>query len=98
MDLCGNVEVREQVITVQDTTRPTLMFPAGRPANVTVNCDAIPAAVIATATDNCTPVSQINMAYTQDTVRAASACVNNYQLRRTGPPPTFAVTRFRMCR
>ncbi len=82
-DLCGNFSTHVQLVTVQDTTKPVLVFPGTRPANVTVNCDAIPAAVTATATDNCTPGNLVTVAYTQDTVRAAGNCVNNYELRRT---------------
>ncbi len=82
-DLCGNVATHVQTVTVRDTTRPVLVWTGARPANVTVNCDAIPAAATAMATDNCTPVNQIDMDYRQDTVRASNACVNNYQLRRT---------------
>ncbi len=82
-DLCGNFSTHVQLVTVQDTTKPALVWPGTRPANVTVNCDAIPAAVTATATDNCTPGNLVTVAYTQDTVRAAGNCVNNYELRRT---------------
>ncbi|WP_423735331.1 gliding motility-associated C-terminal domain-containing protein [Chitinophaga caseinilytica] len=82
-DLCGNVATHVQTVTVRDTTRPVLVWTGARPADVTVNCDAIPAAATAMATDNCTPVNQIDMDYRQDTVRASNACVNSYQLRRT---------------
>jgi hypothetical protein len=49
-DDCGNTSMASQTITVKDTTPPTLI---GVPANVTVECDAIPAPPTVTATDNC---------------------------------------------
>ena len=47
---CGNTDVQSQVITVQDVTAPVL---AGVPADVTVECDAVPAPATPTASDNC---------------------------------------------
>jgi hypothetical protein len=50
---------KTQVITVRDTQVPVL---SAAPANVTVECDAVPAAATLTATDNCdaTPVVTYN--------------------------------------
>ncbi len=50
-DDCGNTTTATQTINVIDTTDPVLV---GVPADETVACDAIPAAAIVTATDNCT--------------------------------------------
>jgi hypothetical protein len=49
-DACGNTSSKTQVITVQDTQAPVL---SAAPADVTVECDAVPAAATLTATDNC---------------------------------------------
>jgi hypothetical protein len=52
-DLCGNSSTASQIITVIDTTPPVLL---GIPANVGVQCSAIPplpGAGVVTATDNC---------------------------------------------
>ncbi len=49
-DDCGNTSTATQTINVIDTTDPVLV---GVPADETVACDAIPAAAIVTATDNC---------------------------------------------
>jgi hypothetical protein len=57
-DACGNTSSKTQVITVQDTQAPVL---SAAPADVTVECNAVPAAAILTATDNCsTPVVTYN--------------------------------------
>ncbi len=48
-DDCGNATSLSQTISVQDTTAPVLTVPA----SVTVECDAIPAVGVPTATDNC---------------------------------------------
>ena len=49
-DNCGNSSTGVQTLTVQDTTPPVL---SGVPANVTVECDAVPLPATPTATDNC---------------------------------------------
>jgi hypothetical protein len=74
-DACGNTSSKTQVITVQDTQAPVL---SDAPANVTVECNAVPAAAILTATDNCsTPV------VTYAEVRTDGNCSGNYILTRT---------------
>jgi hypothetical protein len=74
-DACGNSCSKTQVITVRDTQAPIL---SAAPANVTVECNAVPAAAILTATDNCTtPV----VGYTE--VRTNGNCSGNYTLTRT---------------
>jgi hypothetical protein len=49
-DDCGNAKTGTQVITVTDETAPVI---AGVPADVTVECTAVPAVAQPTATDNC---------------------------------------------
>jgi hypothetical protein len=49
-DACGNSVSATQVISVIDEIDPVLV---GVPANVTVECDNIPAIAVVTATDNC---------------------------------------------
>ncbi len=82
-DRCNNIATYEQLITVQDTTDPVLTFANGLPRDTTVNCDAVPAAVTASATDNCTPLNQVRITVSLDTIRASGACVSNYSIRRT---------------
>lgn len=75
-DACGNETEFIQTITVVDTTAPSLI---GVPANVTVECDAIPTAAVVTAIDNCdTSVSQTSMT---ETVLPINICT--YMLVRT---------------
>jgi hypothetical protein len=74
-DACGNASSKTQVITVQDTQAPVI---SAAPANVTVECNEVPAAAILTATDNCnTPV----VVYSE--VRTNGNCPSNYILTRT---------------
>ncbi|MBK7094703.1 MAG: HYR domain-containing protein [Saprospiraceae bacterium] len=75
-DNCGNTDTEVQVITVEDTTDPVL---AGIPANITVECNAIPTAASPTATDNC----DANVAISYSEVRADGACEDSYTLTRT---------------
>ena len=50
-DACGNESTSRQIITVNDTIKPT--FVGDLPQDVTVNCAAIPPIPTLTATDNC---------------------------------------------
>ncbi|RAR51168.1 hypothetical protein B0I10_101344, partial [Flavobacterium lacus] len=50
-DACENQTVHTQIITVQDTIAPA--FVEELPADVTVECNAVPTAATLTATDNC---------------------------------------------
>lgn len=75
-DACGNSVLVEQKITVQDVTAPEFTFV---PANVTVDCDAVPGVETPTATDNCTAV--VTIAYEEET-RTNGSCSDNYQLSR----------------
>ena len=74
-DVAGNSASKSQVITVQDTTAPVL---SAAPADVTVECDSVPDAVVLTVTDNCdTPVVDLTE------VRTNGLSANNYTLTRT---------------
>ncbi|MGN7724186.1 HYR-like domain-containing protein, partial [Chitinophaga sp. 22620] len=77
-DVCGNRDSVIQIITVLDTRPPVFTTPA--PANATVECSAIPVQPDLTANDAC--MGAVTITKRQDTVRAAGACLNNYQLRR----------------
>jgi hypothetical protein len=61
-DDCGNMASANQVLYVTDTTDPELV---GVPANVTVECDAIPAAALVSGTDNCDTNVAVTMTETQ---------------------------------
>jgi len=75
-DNCGNTAVAEQVLTVQDTTRPVFVF---IPPPITVSCENIPAPGQPQATDNC--ANDIEIQYNGE-VRIAGACIDAYTLRR----------------
>ena len=75
-DACGNETVNTQTITVQDTTAP--MFNEALPADVTVECDAVPTAETLTANDNCGTAT-----VTFDETTTAGTCDNDYTLTRT---------------
>ncbi|MEF3080596.1 HYR-like domain-containing protein, partial [Winogradskyella poriferorum] len=74
-DACGNDTVHTQVITVQDTTAPT--FNEALPADVTVECDAVPTAETLTANDNCGDAT-----VTFEETTTAGTCDNEYTLTR----------------
>jgi gliding motility-associated-like protein len=81
-DDCGNVATMKQVITVQDTTRPT--FTITPPADTTVSCSAVPAPPSTlSATDNCSAASNVKISYSQVRQSITGACAGNYQLIRT---------------
>ena len=76
-DECGNRNVHVQTILVQDTTAP--VFVETLPlATMIVSCDAVPAAAVLTATDNC---GTATVAFTE--TRVDGSCVNDYTLTRT---------------
>ena len=75
-DACGNSTSQSFTITVADTEAPA--FVEALPADATVECDAVPAADVLTATDNCDAVS---VSFTEDI--ASGACTNSYTVTRT---------------
>ena len=76
-DDCGNSTTAAQVINVQDITKPVF---TSVPANVTVNCQAVPAVGNPNATDNCD--ATVGITYLGET-RTNGACAGSYSLRRT---------------
>lgn len=65
-DNCGNQVSASQTIYINDTVDPILQ---GVPANVTVECDAVPAPATVTAIDNC--ATDLEVAFNQSTVEQA---------------------------
>ncbi|MCF1423307.1 HYR-like domain-containing protein, partial [Mangrovimonas futianensis] len=61
----GNTTTQTQTITVEDNTPPVLV---GVPADATVECDAIPAPAVVTATDNCDTTLTVSYSETTNTV------------------------------
>jgi len=76
VDECGNITVSSQTITVVDTTAPE--FNEALPVDATVECNAVPAQAVLTATDNCQDVS---VSFSES--REDGDCVANYTLTRT---------------
>ncbi|UTD14187.1 gliding motility-associated C-terminal domain-containing protein [Tenacibaculum mesophilum] len=64
-DNCGNTVSHTQTITVTDTTAPVL---SATPADVSVDCEAIPAVPTITATDNCDSVVDVIFTEVSNTV------------------------------
>ncbi|WP_309612637.1 gliding motility-associated C-terminal domain-containing protein [Flavobacterium sp.] len=78
-DACGNSTTSSQIISVNDTTAPTI---TGTPSPVTVSCAAdVPAASIAsvTATDNCAGTVTV----TVNDVTTPGSCANKFSVTRT---------------
>ncbi|MFN5296590.1 MAG: hypothetical protein ACK5BL_13735, partial [Flavobacteriales bacterium] len=76
-DLCDNRSECVQTITIVDTTSPQMgNLPA---AELTVECDAVPAAANVTLVDNC----DANPTLVYNEVRIDGNCPNNYTLVRT---------------
>jgi len=76
-DACGNSTVFVQTITVQDTQAPTW---TNTPADLTVECDAIPAVATPTATDVCD--NDVTVTYCCET-RTDGECGDYDTLTRT---------------
>jgi len=77
-DSCGNVALATQIVTVVDTTPPTL---SGVPADVTAECDDIPAAPTVSAADNCTD-GEAGVPVNATETRVNGDCLFNYTLVR----------------
>ena len=74
-DGCGNSSSVSQTIVVDDSTVPVL---SGVPADVTVECDNVPAVAVVTATDNCEGVV---LNFVETVVNGN--CPSNYTITRT---------------
>ncbi|MBL7796207.1 MAG: HYR domain-containing protein [Saprospiraceae bacterium] len=75
-DACGNTKTATQRISVIDTQKPNF---TSTPANITVQCDAIPAPANPAATDNCD--NSVSITYNGQT-KTNGACPNAYTLTR----------------
>ncbi len=75
-DACDHTTSYTQTITVQDTTAPS--FNETLPADLAVECDAVPTAEILTASDNC---GTAEVSYEE--VITNGACVGDYIIERT---------------
>ncbi|WP_181161694.1 SprB repeat-containing protein, partial [Flavobacterium sp. GSA192] len=77
-DQCGNAASATQTIKIQDVTAPVL---SEAPADITVECSAVPTAATLTATDNC----DVNPVVTYNEVKSniSETCASNYTLTRT---------------
>ena len=75
-DACGNTKTATQRITVQDTQKPLF---TSVPANVTVECNAVPNVGTATATDNCDPAVTVTF---DNESRTNGSCPDTYTLTR----------------
>ncbi|MFN4081829.1 MAG: HYR domain-containing protein, partial [Saprospiraceae bacterium] len=76
-DDCNNAAACSQTITIVDSTPPVL----NTPANITVQCDAIPNVGSTMAQDNCDPNPGIT--YQGETIVGDDECANGYQIIRT---------------
>lgn len=75
-DGCGNTATGSHTICVLDTTAPVLM---GIPADVSVECDAVPPPENPTSGDNCNGAPTVTFSET----RADGSCPDEYVLTRT---------------
>ncbi len=75
-DACGHTSTCGQTLNIVDTTPPTL---SGVPANVSVECNAVPAPASPTAADSCDPSVDV----TYDQIRVDGTCPAAYTLSRT---------------
>ncbi|WP_439151174.1 HYR-like domain-containing protein [Winogradskyella sp.] len=75
-DACDNVTTAQQTINVEDTRAPT--FEGTLPGEITIECDAIPAAETITAIDNCS--DSITVVFEES--NTAGACDNEFVLVR----------------
>jgi hypothetical protein len=77
MDCTGNASSYTQIITVEDTTAP--VFTEALPANVTVECDAVPVAITLTASDNCD--AEVEVTFMEEITDGN--CPQTYTITRT---------------
>nr|MDQ3017556.1 hypothetical protein [Bacteroidota bacterium] len=81
VDMCGNAAQCIQTIVIRDTKKPILTIPA----SVTISCEESTATThtgLATATDNCTPTTNIQIAFS-DNVLGLSGCNGTGSIVRT---------------
>ena len=79
-DDCGNTsDTFTQVITIQDTTKPT--FIGELPTDITVSCDAVPEPANIEASDNCN--GNLPIVFSEIKSDIVNGCSTNYTLTRT---------------
>ncbi len=79
-DDCGNTsDTFTQVITIQDTTKPT--FIGELPTDITVSCDAVPEPANIEANDNCN--GNLPIVFSEIKSDIVNGCSTNYTLTRT---------------
>ncbi|OMQ11561.1 gliding motility-associated C-terminal domain-containing protein [[Flexibacter] sp. ATCC 35103] len=79
-DDCGNTsDTFTQVITIQDTTKPT--FTGDLPLDITVSCDAVPEPANIEASDNCN--DNLPIVFSEIKSDIQNGCNTNYTLTRT---------------
>ncbi len=78
-DCSGNSRTRTQVITLTDNTAP--VFSAPLPANITISCGSVPAALPIPATDACDPLVTMSAAPIDNTA-GLNACGIGQIIRR----------------
>ncbi|MCF8237347.1 MAG: T9SS type A sorting domain-containing protein [Saprospiraceae bacterium] len=76
-DECGNLSTVSGTFTIIDTSDPT--WDSAMPVDITVECDAVPIAFVATSSDGCD--TDVDIAYTE--VGSDSICLDTYILTRT---------------
>jgi len=79
IDECGGITTKQQVITVQDTTKP--VFSIAQPKDTLVDCDKVPVWPAVTAADNCS--GAVKVTTSEKTVSLSATCAKNYQITRT---------------
>jgi hypothetical protein len=87
-DGSGNMQTCTFQIQVNDTQKPAFDFDIVMPADVTVECNAVPPFVLTTndVHDNCTPSAQLKITYTESSTQCANntqCCFYSYVLTRT---------------
>ncbi len=78
-DCAGNSTSHTQVLTVEDTKAPT--FNEALPADATVSCDDVPAAVTLTASDNCD--ASVTVDFSEVITGDEDECPSEYTVTRT---------------
>jgi hypothetical protein len=77
-DNCGNSTSKVQNIKVGDSSAPTI---TGVPADLSVECDAVPAKANPTATDLCD--TSVSLTYNEEKIAGTANCEDTYSLKRT---------------
>ena len=77
-DCAENNTQHTQIVNVIDTTKP--VFNGNLPANVTVQCDAVPTPVVLTASDTCD--NNVVVVYSESFEGQNDNCANTYTITR----------------